>query len=32
MNIGVGRCLIDPGLMRTERTTPLEDERDAVEG
>jgi hypothetical protein len=31
MEIGLGRCLIDPGLIRTERITALEEERDALE-
>jgi hypothetical protein len=31
MKIGLGRCLTDPGLIRTERITALEDERDALE-
>ena len=28
---GLGQCLVDPGLIRTERTTSLEEERDALE-
>jgi hypothetical protein len=32
MKIGLGECLIDPGLIRAERTTPLDEERDALEG
>jgi hypothetical protein len=31
MKLGLGQCLIDPGLIRTERTTSLEEERDALE-
>jgi hypothetical protein len=31
MKVGLGQCLIDPGLISTERTTPLEEERDALE-
>jgi hypothetical protein len=31
MKIGLGQCYIDPGLIRTKRTAPLEDEGDALE-
>jgi hypothetical protein len=31
MEVGLGQCLVDPSLIRTERTTPLKDERDALE-
>ena len=31
MKIGLGQGLIDPGLICTERTTPLKEERDALE-
>ena len=31
VKIGLAQCLIDPGLIGTERTTPLEEERDALE-
>jgi hypothetical protein len=31
MEIGLGRCLIDLGLIRAERTTALDEERDALE-
>jgi hypothetical protein len=29
--IGLGQCPIDPSLIRTERTTALDEERDALE-
>jgi hypothetical protein len=31
MKIGLGQCFIDPGLIRTKRTAPLEDVGDALE-
>jgi hypothetical protein len=31
MKVALGQCLIDPRLMSTERATPLEEERDALE-
>ena len=31
MKIGLGQGFIDPGLICTERTTPLKEERDALE-
>jgi hypothetical protein len=31
MKVGLGQCFIDPGLIGTERTTSLEEERDALE-